>query len=458
MKSLRKISPAALSLLLLAGVLTGCGTTDALSVTTVKVKSADTLAVTDYSGTVYAATSMAVIPNISGKVSSVSVALGQEVRAGDTLMVLDTADAVLSLKQAQASYDSAQANYEKIATAGSKQTESQTRQALTAAQNEQRDAQTNYATVKSQYDSGASIAPAQAAYDSAKSEYDRIAFLVSVGEESEYSLQNALNTVNTASAQLETAKASSQTAMNSADSRLKNAQSALNTAQENYNLTVSSINPENTKAAKASAEGAKVAVEIAQKRLDDCTVKAPIDGIVSAVNVKAGDVASQQVEAFHVLGQSGGMKVEANVTESAAAKLSPGMNATVTLAGNGELREGTVSEISPMADTKNGMYLVRVMLADTDGLKDGMQATVRFAGNDDGSVLVPQKSILEQDGKSLVYVVRNGKTAATEVVPGNVQGAYIAVAGLTVGDEVVLQGAEKAAEGDSVRIVSNVNG
>ena len=458
MKSMQKMLFAALCVALMAGMLAGCGESSLRSVTTVKVKSADILATSDYSGTVHAATSMAVIPNVSGKVATVNVTLGQTVKAGDELMTLDTADAALSLKQAEASFVSARANYEKVSQAGSKQAETQARQSLIAAQNELRDAQANYELMKSQYDSGSSVAPAQAAYDSAKSEVDRISLLVSLGEESEYSLQNAQNALSTAGAQLQNAKASAQTAMNSADSRLQNAQSAFNTAQENYNLTVSSVNPGNIKAAKASMESAEVSVEVAQKRLDDCTVKSPIDGTIGAVNVKAGDMAGQQSEAFHVLGTQTGMSVEANVTESAAAKLTKGMTATVTLTGTGETRAATVSEIAPMADAKTGMYLVKVLFSDTEGLRDGMLATVRFSGNGDGSVLVPQKSLLSQDGKHFVYVVQNGKAMQTEVGQGAVQGAYVCVVGLEVGTEVILQGADKVTEGESVRVVANTNG
>lgn len=458
MKTIQKLLSALLCAALLAGVLAGCGESSLRSVTTVKVKSADSLAASDYAGTVHAAASMSVIPNVSGKVAAVNVTLGQTVKAGDVLMTLDTADAALSLKQAEASFENARANYEKVSQAGSKQAETQARQGLTAAQNELRDAQANYELMKSQYDSGSTVAPAQAAYDSAKGEVDRINFLVSLGEESAYSLQNAQNALSTAAAQLQNAKASAQTAMNSADSRLQNARSALTTAQENYNLTVNTVNPGNSKAAKASMESAQVSLEAAKKRLDDCTVKSPMDGMVGAVAVKAGDMAGQQSEAFHVLGIQAGMNVEVRVTESAAAKLTAGMTATVTLTGTGETRAATVSEVSPMADAKTGMYLVKVLLRDAEGVRDGMLATVRFSGNDGGSVLVPQKSILTQEGKHFVYVVQDGKAVQTEVGQGAVQGAYAAVVGLAVGTEVILQGADKVTNGESVRVVSNTNG
>lgn len=453
----KPIFATALCAVLLSSLLAACTTETATSVSTVQVKPADSLSRSDYSGTVHASTSMAVIPNVAAKVSSVHVELGQAVKAGEVLMQLDSSDAKLSLKQAQASYESSRANYEKIAGAGTRQAEAQARQSLTAAENEVRDATVNYESTKSQFESGTTVAAAQVACDSAKSEVERISLLISMGEESSYSLQNAQNTLSTATAQLENAKSSAQTAMNAADSRLKNAQSAYNTAQENYNLTVSSLNPENVKSAKASMESAKVSIEVAQKRVNDCSIVAPIDGLISAMTVKRGDMVSQQMEAFHIFGQGDGMELEAKVTESAAAHLQVGMTAMVTLSGTGEQLEASVFALSPMAEASSGMYVVKLRLQESATLKDGMQATVRFAGQDDGSVLVPQKSLVTDGGKCRVFVVQDGKVCATEVVQGALQGAYVSVTGVATGSEVVLQGTDRVVDGQSVRVVSGGN-
>ena len=443
---------------LLAVSLSGCGQEDAsVPVTTAKVKATDTLSASEYSATVRDTLTRAVIPNISGKVVQVHAELGQQVKAGDVLMELDTADALLSLKQARAGLVSAQANYNKISSSGVKQSESQARQALESAQSEVRDATDNYNTVKDQFDRGVATAPAQAAYDAAKSEYDRIAFMVSIGEESEYSLTTAQGNLNTAAAQLDTAKTSAQNSLTNAETRLRNAQSAQRTAQENYTLTVNALNPENVKAAKASIESSQVAVEIAQKRIDDSVIRAPIDGVIAAVNVKPGDMAAQQAAAFEIYGNQT-MEVEVSVTESAAAKLAAGSAAQITITASGEVREGSVATLSPSADPATGTFTVKVAFADSTGLRDGMNATVRFSAPPSDQVFVPLKSLIDEGGAQVVYAVRGGSAARVEVTPGDTRGAYIAVSGLAPEDEVIVQGADRVGDGAAVHIVSNVNG
>ncbi len=456
---MKKVISISLCAVILMFSLAACGgADDRLSVTTAKVKSTDTLSAADYSGVIHSIQSMAIIPSVSAKVVSVSVELGQRVNAGDTLMQLDTSDAELALKQAQAGLDTANANYQKISSAGSKQAVAQAHQTLAAAQNEMRDAGTNYNQVKEQFTKNITVTPAQSAYDNAKRECDRIAFLVSLGEESENNLKTAQNALASASAQLESAKAAAQAAMNAADSRQKNAQNALNTAQENYDLTVNAINPESVAAAKASVDSAAVAVEVAGKRISDSTVRSPIAGVVGAVNVKAGDLAVQQTPSFQIVGDSA-MEVTVNVTETMIRKLAVGTKASIILAATGEKFTGSVTALSPMATAQNGMFAVKVSIENAANLKDGMQASVQFSDDSNtGTVLVPVKSVLTREGKSVVFAARGGKAVQVDVTAGETQGAYVSVKGLNAEDEVIVQGVNKAKNGVDLHIVSNTNG
>ncbi|QEY35494.1 efflux RND transporter periplasmic adaptor subunit [Caproiciproducens galactitolivorans] len=440
-------------------VLTACsGADDRLSVTTAKVKSMDALASADYSGVIHSQRTMAVIPAVSAKVVSVNVKIGQTVKAGDVLMQLDTSDAQLALKQAQAGLDTAKANEQKIGSAASKQAEQQARQALSAAQNELRDSTANYNMVKKQYDQNQLTASAQAAYDKAKSDYEKTKLMVSTGAASQNDLKNAQNALNSASAQLESAKAAAQNTLNAADTRRRNAQSALNTAQLNYTLTMQAINPNNEAAAKGSVDSAEVAVEIAQKRIDDSTVKAPMDGTVGAVNVKEGDLATPQSAAFQITNNAV-MEVSVNVTESMVRKLSVGGKATVFLAATGVKTEGTVTEIASIASSESGMFPVKISIVNAQNLKDGMQASVHFSNTGStGTVLVPTRSVVRREGKTYVFAVRSGKAVRVEVTLGETHGAYVEAKGLGSGDEVIVQGVNKAKDGVNLHIVSHTNG
>lgn len=443
----------------LFSALTACSGKDGrLSVTTAKVKNPDALISADYSGVIHASTTMAVFPSVSAKVLAVPVKMGQPVKAGDLLMQLDTSDAQLALKQAQAGLDTANANAQKAVSAGNRQSVQQAQQALSAAQNERHDSTANYNLVKKQYDQNTMTAQAQAAYDKAESDYAKTKLMVSTGAASQNDLNTAQDALSSAEAQLASAQAAAQNALNAADTRMQNAQAALNTAQVNYNLTMQTINPDNEAAAKAGVDSAETAVQIAQKRIDDSTVRAPMDGTVGAVNVKTGDFAGTQAPAFQIVGTSA-MEVTVNVTESMVCKLKTGGKASVFLDAAGIQTEGTVAEIASMANAQSGMFPVKVAVSNADGLKDGMQASVRFsAGGDSESVLVPSRSVVKRNGKSVVFVARNGKAVQVEVTVGETQGAYVSVKGPGVSDEVIVQGADKAQDGLDLHIVSNTNG
>jgi HlyD family secretion protein len=443
----------------LISALTACGGSDErLNVTTAKVKSTGTLLAADYIGTIHAASAMAVYSTVSAKVASVNVKLGQQVKAGDILMQLDTSDAALALKQAQAALDTANISAHKVGSAANPQAAQQTSQALAAAQNELHDAQANYALIKKEYDQNILTASAQTAYDQAKNAYTKTSLMASTGAASPNDLKLAQDALNSASAQLESAKAAAQNTLNAADTKQKNAQNALNTAEQNSALTQQTVNPDNAAAAKAGVKSAEATVQVAQKRISDSTVRAAIDGTVGAVNVKAGDMVSPQLPAFQISGNAG-MKADASVTENRALKLTVGSKATVYPSSGGSPIVGTVSEISSMASAQSGLFPVKILLTDGQRLMDGMQATIHFPETETpGTVLVPSRSVLNRDGKSVVFVARNGKAAEVAVIAGETQGAYVSVKGLSGSDEVLVQGADKAKSGDDLHVISNANG
>lgn len=453
---------AALSAALVVSTLSGCAGSDTVHITVAKVKNEQLLSSISYDGTISAADTVSVIPNVMGKVLSVSADIGKTVKAGDILFTLENTDAKLQFEQANANLKAAQSNFSKTANAGTKQSETQMRQALERAENELRDAQNAYDSTKQQFDAGVTVTPAKLAYDTAKADYDRIQWLVSIGEESQFSLDTAKNRTDTALAQYESAKTTAKTAMDSADSRLKNARTALSAAKENLNLTVQTVNPENVKGAQAQIDNAQAAVNIAQKKLDDTVVKSPIDGCIAAKNIKSGDMVSNQTPAMTVINPNN-MEMMLHVTESNIGEVSrrfaDKLSAEVTIKDSGDVVTGTVSAISPSANPKTGLYDVKIIIDNKNGLiKDGMLATAVFKDDKtSGTLYIPKQSVIASDGKNCVYILSDGKLTKTEVTLGSEKNRYIAVTGLKDSDEVVVDGADKVTENGKFRVISSGN-
>lgn len=454
---MKKIISAALCAVLTLAVLTGCSSPET-SITVAKVKTGAYLGDSTYDGKISASKSIVIIPSASGKVTSVKVDIGTPVKTGEVLFTIDDTAARLMLKQSQASLNSANANYSKIVGASNPQAESQAKQALERAENELRDAQNSYSNTKSQYESNSLVTPAQANYDNAKSNYDRLAFLVQSGDESQYTLDTAKSSLDTALSQLESAKSQSKSAMDSADSRLNNAKAALSAAKETYSLTVASMNPENAKVAKAQVESAQAALDIAQKNLNDTVLKAPIDGNIASKAIKFGDMVSPQSSAMTIINPSS-MEMLIQVSDSYIDDILSSigkLEAQVLVSATGETVRGTVSAASPGADPETGLYSVKIsFLNENNKLKDGMLASARLV--EEGSsqdMLVPQKSIITEDGKTYVYIVNDVKLVKTEVTTGEVKNKYITVTGLKNTDSVVVEGADKVTDSGKFRILS----
>ncbi|GEM_PF-2521372 len=457
----KRIIAGAICLLLLLAVLIYAfsGPSDAVYITTARVKTQSLASDIDYGGTLEAEQNVPVTSDIGGRVVSVNAVLGQRVEKDQVLFAVDSADIALQYNQAEANYKAAAASYERVAGGSAKEAELQLRQTVERAENELRDATTAYQLAKEQYDNNTTIASAQAAYDMAKADYDRISLLVSLGEETQYSLDTAKSKMDSAKAQLETAKASARTALNSADSRLKNARLALSSAQEDYKLTTGTINLENIKSAAAQADAAKAALDIAKRKLDNASVKAPASGLIAMSDVSAGDMISPQTPVMTIV-SAGTMEVTIHVTENGLSQVSAGMPAQVTASGTGETFDANVTAVAPATDAKTGLADVKLSIENAeDRLKAGMHVNVKLTASDENrKVYVPFRAVLEPDGNPYVFVIENNKLKKAPVALGEKRYAYVEVTGgLSPDAQVVVEGNTQVTENGKFHIVKAVS-
>lgn len=259
-----------------------------------------------------AADRIAVSPNGSGKVSKISVKIGQRVEKGDVLFILDSTDVELQLKQATAGYNAALSSYNNSLSA---------------------------------YNSKAGVTPAQIAYDEAVANYTREQSLYEAGAISKVELDGAKDKVDMTQAQLQTVQTSSKTSLD---------------------------------AARGQMENAKAALEIAQKRLDDCVVKAPMSGEVASNDISIGDMVSSQKAAMTLINVQN-VKVHINIAETNISKVKIGANAEVKVQAINAVCNGAVVSIAPASDPKTGMFSVEILVNNADGkLKAGMITNVKL--------------------------------------------------------------------------------
>lgn len=157
--------------------------------------------------------------------------------------------------------------------------------------------------------------------------------------------------------------------------------------------------------ARAQYIKARTNLELAQERMGDVTIRAPINGVIIRKDVESGQIiqsASQNISGgttVLVMADLTEMQVRTLVSETDLGKIEPGMSARVSVeAFPGRQFRGTVTKIEPQAVVEQNvtMFPVLVHLANHDGaLKPGMNAevVVEVARRDD-AVTIPNAAVV----------------------------------------------------------------
>jgi RND family efflux transporter MFP subunit len=198
-------------------------------------------------------------------------------------------------------------------------------------------------------------------------------------------------------------------------------------------------------------------------QLDYTALRATTSGVISAINVEAGQVVSAG-QAVVTLVQDGEREVEIDVPENRYEEILTAKEIKVSFwALPDRIIEGKVREISPMADKTSRTYKVRIQLTNPPAeLKLGMTASVSTAGaaaNSSNSLAVIPLSAIYQTGNTpSVWVVSAGVVSLRPVKLGNFGDSSVQVlSGLKDQDIIVTAGVHKLKEGQKVRLAGESN-
>ena len=169
---------------------------------------------------------------------------------------------------------------------------------------------------------------------------------------------------------------------------------------------------------------------------------APADGIVTAVNIRAGETAPSSTA---ISLASSTLQVTTSVVESDIGKISAGQKATVTISAIDASLQGTVSSIAPSGSSSGNSgvvsFAVEVLLdAPPDSVRPGMSADVSVVTASATNVLaVPSRALSGTAGSYTVRVMAaDGTVAARDVTVGLVTSSLAEIqSGLQAGEQVV---------------------
>lgn len=245
-----------------------------------------------------------------------------------------------------------------------------------------------------------------------------------------------------------------------------NSEQALDTAQTTADSLQSKIalTKEQTRAAESR-------IKVAQEDVDNCTVRAPFDGKVVSKDAQRGEMVSP-ISAGGGFTRTGiatvvdmkSLEVEVDVNESYIARVKPGQKVISTLDAYPDWQiPSTVRTVIPTADRQKATVKVRVAFDQLDPrILPDMGVKVAFLSEDpalankktsEARALVPRSAIRTEDGKSVVFLVKDQKVERRAVSLGGQRGDDVEImAGLASGDSVVVRGPESLRDGQSVQV------
>jgi RND family efflux transporter MFP subunit len=247
--------------------------------------------------------------------------------------------------------------------------------------------------------------------------------------------------ISTARANVDTAIAN----IASAVEKLSIAQSSLSLAREELKLkqagTVSGqISIQEAEVARAEASVENVKAKIAKAR-----IIAPISGVVTKQDTRAGEIVAQNVSIISLISASK-FQIEANVPEADIAKIVRGQRARVTLDAYGPDAdfEANVVSIDPAETVIDGVPTYKTTLQfskDDKRVKSGMTANVDIEGESRLGVLaIPQRAVISKDGEKTTRVLNADLTEAEIKIVTGLRGSdgFIEIlSGLKEGDRVI---------------------
>lgn len=221
--------------------------------------------------------------------------------------------------------------------------------------------------------------------------------------------------------------------------------------------------------AKLQVEAAKAAVEQSRSGLKYTTVYAPISGTIGISQVRLGALVTSNQTLLNTLSTDNPMAVDFAVDQKEILRfttlLKQGIKQDSTFLltlpdGSQYPYMGRIELLDRSVDAQTGTIKTRVVFPNPDGmLIAGMTVNVRVKALNSGtSLLIPQKSLVEQMGEYFVYKVSGDSVIQQKVVTGGlVRDRIVIREGLEVDTEIVTEGIQKLKNGTKIKITAPTN-
>jgi RND family efflux transporter MFP subunit len=367
-------------------------------------------------GSLIAEESSDVAPTIGGRVASTPVEVGDYVRKGQAICVLERRDAQLRIDQVRAGREQAKFIL----------SQAQSRVGWSG------DGSFNPDLVPEVASSLAAYESAQASAKLAAADAQRYANLVKSGDVSQSNYEKF--------------KTQQQTAEATANSARRQYEAQVNAARQNFRAI---------EAAQASLEAAESQLAQAEKGLEDTTIRAPFDGFITSRPVTIGQWAATNNKVATLVRIST-VRLQLQIPEQRAAEVKVGMTVTARVAAypNRDFN-GKVHAVIPSVDSSSRAFMIEARFDNPKTeLRPGMFANAKLMlESSEQSVFVPAKAVFYDSTTDAnhIYSVVNGVARLNVVLKGDSDGDQVRIlTGLTGNETVVIDNQANLYDGAAV--------
>jgi membrane fusion protein (multidrug efflux system) len=197
-------------------------------------------------------------------------------------------------------------------------------------------------------------------------------------------------------------------------------------------------------------------VSVAEKRLADTIVRAPFAGRIGLRRVSIGSLLGPGT-VITTLDDTNVIKVDFDLPEIYLSRLEPGLMVLANSAAYpDQVFEGEVTSVDTRVDPVSRTVRVRSIMQNPEGhLRPGMFMTVTLLKQTVESLVIPERALIPERSVQYVLVVGENQLVEKRAVqigrrrPGDVE----ILSGLSAGELVIVDGIQKARDGQAVSII-----
>lgn len=240
-------------------------------------------------------------------------------------------------------------------------------------------------------------------------------------------------------------------------------------ALDNATMTADSLRAK-INLAKQQVAASEARIGEAKQAVDNCVIRAPFDGIIVSKDAQVGEMVSPisagggfTRTGIATLVDMNSNEIEVDVNEAYIARVVPGQPVTAILDAYPDWQiPSKVRTVIPTADRQKATVKVRISFLKLDPrILPDMGVKVTFLGNEPEqksgaaapAALVPQDAVRDDNGKKIVFLVKDDRLERRAVTLGGTRGSDAEIlAGVVAGDTVVVKGPGNLRDGQDVQV------